>query len=152
MTHLTRFFLPPVMLAAAAVGTVPATAADLYDGGERRPYAYEDQRYREIYEYPPPRAQVRHYEEREERHYRVRERYVSEPAPCLSPQEIERVLYEDGWHDIEDVEFEGRFMQLEARRVDTDREFDLVLDACSGNIVDAKPEDRRWARRHGSRY
>lgn len=155
MTYRERFFISPFILAATmfAVASGPAGAADLYQG-DLPPTAYEDRRYDEIYEYPPPRAEVRHYEERR---YSVRERHVAHRDACLRPHEFERALYADGWNDIDDLEFEGRYVRVEASRVDTDREFDLVLDGCSGRILEALPEDHRHhhhrhARHNGYRH
>lgn len=158
MTYRERFFISPIILAATmfAVVSGPAGAADLYEG-DLPPTAYEDRRYEEIYEYPPPRAEARHLRY-EERHYSVRERHVADRDTCLRPHEFERVLYEDGWNDIDDLEFEGRYVRVEASRIGTDREFDLVLDGCSGRILEALPEHHdhhhhhRHARHDGYRY
>lgn len=145
MTYRERSFISPIVLAAAMFAAVSgsAGAADLY-GEAAPPPAYEDRRYEEIYEHPAPRAEVRQYETRE---YTVRERYAERRHHCLSPQEISRILYQDGWYDLDDLEIEGQFVRVEAARMNNDREFDLVLDRCSGEILEAHPDNFRHAGR-----
>lgn len=152
MTNAVRFFIYPLLLAVAATAYPEhATAADLYDGGHAPPAA-GDQRYRDIYGHPPPRSTttVRHYEERyEERSYRVRE----DRGVCLRPHEIERRLYEDGWRDIGDLDFDVRQVHVDAVDGDTGREVELTLDSCSGRILQAEPGPHHWSvRRYGYRY
>lgn len=155
MMNARRFFIYPLLLTAvivAVAGSAPASAADLNDGDYASPAATDDQRYRDIYEYPPPRADVRQYEERyEERSYRVRDRVVEDRVTCLRPHEIERALYEDGWSDIDDLDFGARFIHVDARDGDTGREFELTLDRCSGRIVQAEPGYYPPPRRYGYR-
>lgn len=155
MTNARRFFIYPLLLTVVAMvvaKSAPAAAADLNDGDYSSPAATDDQRYRDIYEYPPPRAQVRQYEEKyEERSYRVRDHATEERVACLRPHEIERALNEEGWNDIDDLDFGTRYIHVDARDGDTGREFELTLDRCSGRIVQAEPGYHPPPRRYGYR-
>ncbi len=74
---------------------------------------------------------------------------------CVHPRDIRRGLRHDGWFGFADFEVDDEQICLSARRRDTGRRYDLILDRCSGLIVKAKPlrrsyrrwaEDRRWRR------
>lgn len=155
MTNAAGFFIHTLLLAVMvmfAAVSAPAIAADLYDGGHPPPAASDDQRYRDIYGHPPPRSTttVRHYEERyEERSYRVRE----DRGVCLRPHEIESRLYDDGWRDIGDLDFDVRQVHVNAVDGDTGREVELTLDSCTGRILQAEPGLYHWSvRRYGYRH
>lgn len=156
-----------LMAAAAATG---AQAADLYDGPpDRYGSAYDDPRYADIYKYPapppryvapPPVPRERVYrEEYYEREYDAPRRYSGyEPRGpyangCLPRAEIKERLLRSGWHDFHDGDVRGEVATVRARRP-SGRLFDLVIDRCSGEIVDARPlEPRRYGPfAHGGPY
>ena len=61
---------------------------------------------------------------------------------CVPRAEIRHALKADGWYDFHDVELLGEVALLRARRP-SGRLFDLRVDRCSGEIVSARPLDRR---------
>jgi hypothetical protein len=158
-----------LLAAAAATG---AQAADLYDGPppDRYGSAYDDPRYADIYRYPvpppryaapPPRAFERYAEPPipRERVYREDERYEPKylPGPprhsyaepprahadrCLPREVVKERLLRSGWHDFHDGDVRGEIATVRARRP-SGRLFDLVIDRCSGEIVDARPLEPR---------
>ena len=158
-----------LLAAAAATG---AQAADLYDGPppDRYGSAYDDPRYADIYRYPvpppryaapPPRAFERYAEPPipRERVYREDDRYEPKylPGPprhsyaepprgyadrCLPREVVKERLLRSGWHDFHDGDVRGEIATVRARRP-SGRLFDLVIDSCSGEIVDARPLEPR---------
>jgi hypothetical protein len=160
-----------LLAAATATG---AQAADLYDGPppDRYGSAYDDPRYADIYKYPapppryvappPPRVYERYgeappvprervyREEYYERDYNGPRRYsgyeprVPYARGCVPREEIKDRLLRSGWHDFHDGDVRGEVATVRARRP-SGRLFDLVIDRCSGEIVDARPlEPRRF--------
>ena len=158
-----------LLAVAAATG---AQAADLYDGPppDRYGSAYDDPRYADIYRYPvpppryaapPPRAFERYAEPPipRERVYREDDRYEPKylPGPrrhsyaepprgyadrCLPREVVKERLLRSGWHDFHDGDVRGDIATVRARRP-SGRLFDLVIDRCSGEIVDARPLEAR---------
>ncbi|MDX2288725.1 MAG: hypothetical protein NW217_07880 [Hyphomicrobiaceae bacterium] len=129
-------------------------AADLDDGYPApRASGADDPRYRDMYEVPPPRelAEPNVEVERSDRDRweqpaprRHARRYIARhDEACLDSGGVRRLLRSDGWHDFDDVEFEGRYLHMEAERRASGREFDLTVDACTGEIISAVPHDTR---------
>ena len=153
--------------ATLCAGTLsPATAADIYDRYGQNASPYDDPRYADIYQYPPPRAYAEptppyapapRYEPRPYASYEeappARDRYgylrPMQPRPyagrvesCVPHQEIRRALASEGWRDFHDLELRGDIAVLEARRPNG-RPYNLKIDRCSGEIVKATPLDER---------
>lgn len=150
--------------AAAALGAAltlstagPGQAADLYDSPpSRHGSAYDDPRYADIYRHPPSRKD--HYEERYERRDRHDDddrydrydrkgylrpfdrgpRHAGRHYGCVPRHAIRERLSGDGWHDFHDLELSGGIAYVKARRPGG-RQFDLKVDRCTGDIVDARP-------------
>lgn len=98
-----------------------------------------------------------------------RPRYSEAPRrpACVSRAEVEHRLVVEGWRDFSDPERRGELGIFKARRPNG-RLYELSVDRCSGEIVDAHPLDRGvygpyayyrpapyygWERRHwGRRY
>ncbi len=134
-----------VIMGADASAVLAADLEDRYP--TPRPSPYDDPRYRDMYEVPPPRPPEPVYrDERVERDHGERlqpRRYAREETGCLDNGEVRRKLRAEGWHDFDDVERDGRFVHMEAERQANGREFDLTVDACTGEIVEAIPQDVR---------
>ena len=67
---------------------------------------------------------------------------------CVPRRAIRDRLLSGGWHDFNQVEFEGRFVRFNATDIDGER-FALVLNRCSGRIVardSLEPPRGRFAR------
>jgi hypothetical protein len=110
-----------------AIQTLPAAAADLYEpGGGYDTYG----------EGPPPP-----------------DRYAAEPPEdfeppypppayaergCVPREEARDRLRAAGWYDFHAIERLDRVVLVKARRR-SGRLFDLTIDRCSGDIVDARP-------------
>lgn len=151
-----------LLAATVLLGVRPATAADLdYDHvppPDRFGSAYEDPRYRDLYAAEPPRT------------YRYAPRpYVAVPpsppdyiyrdrgpdrfadwgggedwrraSECLPRREIERRLYDSGWHDFHDIEIRRHAARVSARRPNGDV-FRLKVDRCNGEVLRADLIDR----------
>lgn len=147
MSAYARVAAAIALAVSAAVLTVPATAADLYEPP-----------YNEYGEGPPP--------PRDDRYAEVPDDFEPPfPEPgydrgrCI-PREVARDrLREAGWYDFHAVEPRGGVVLVKARR-GRDRLFDLTIDRCSGEVVDAQPlgGGRRWGnyafgpRRHWAPY
>jgi hypothetical protein len=135
--------------ASLFASALPAASADLYQPPyEPRGDAYYD-------EGPVPYDRYDRYVEREPDHpvpprsvyggkgfappsewsgYRPRVRYEDD---CV-PRRIARArLREDGWRDFHDFERRGDVVLVRARRR-SGRLFDLTIDRCSGEVVDAR--------------
>src|SRR5262249_21320178 len=112
-------------LAVSCAATLPATAADLYEP----PY---DERYGEAV--PPPDRYADVPEDFEppypEREYAGR--------GCV-PRELARDRLRDaGWYDFHGLERREDVVLVKARRREG-RLYDLTIDRCSGEVVDARP-------------
>ena len=143
------------LLAAAASG--PVMAADLDEGPpDRYGSAYDDPRYADIYRYPDerrpvPRAPVygdRYDDDRDD--YREPRRYsYKDPRPyhgaCVPREQIKYRLQDRGWHDFRDPEIRGEIATFVARRP-SGRAFELTVDRCSGEIVNAERIGEAWSR------
>ncbi len=128
---------------SAAAYALPATAADLY------PYEYGDT----YGKGPPPPDRYADVPDDFEPPYPAR--YADR---CV-PRELARDRLRDaGWRHFHDIEPDGEVVHVRARRPGG-RLYDLTIDRCSGEVVDAKPLRRggfgRFAERArywGDRY
>lgn len=59
-------------------------------------------------------------------------------AECLSKFGIREALNRQGWHEFANVEMRGDLAYMIARN-DNGRPFDLTIDSCSGDVIDAAP-------------
>jgi hypothetical protein len=80
------------------------------------------------------------------------ERYAQPPAdfeppypprntdggPCVPREVVRDRLLSEGWGDFRDFDPRGRVILVQARRP-SGRLFDLTIDRCSGQVVDARP-------------
>jgi hypothetical protein len=57
---------------------------------------------------------------------------------CLSTVELRDALNHQGWHAFSDVERRGS-MALMSARSDRGRRYDLQVDNCTGNVIEAHP-------------
>lgn len=158
-----KTFVSVALASATVLGAPAARAGDL--GGYPPPVEYEGRDY-----YVPPHAEAPP----------PGGSYKDEPAPpppprysqapqrgCVSRHEVEDRLLADGWRDFSAPERHGDIGVFRARRPDG-RLYELSIERCSGEIVDAHPLDRDygpyasyyraypyygWERRHwGRRY
>lgn len=149
---------------AAALGlaaAVPANAADL-DHGYPPGSAYDDRRYSDIYRHPapqpppPPRYSEPYYASpptpppyayREPQHYAPPPPYRNEgriAGNCLPRHVIRDRLESRGWHDFHDPQVDGNVAHIRARRPNGNL-FDLTVDRCSGEVLQAQLIDQRSA-------
>lgn len=98
-----------------------ASAADLYEDGYGGPPRYE--------RYAAPPADF-------EPPYPPR--YADRGGPCIPREVVRDRLLSEGWGDFRDFEPRGRVVLVQARRP-SGRLFDLTIDRCSGEVVDARP-------------
>ena len=77
---------------------------------------------------------------------RARHSYAEPPRGyadrCLPREVVKERLLRSGWHDFHDGDVRGEIATVRARRP-SGRLFDLVIDRCSGEIVDARPLEPR---------
>lgn len=107
-------------LAASLFASAPsAFAADLYEDG------YGPQ-YSERYAVPPA-----DFEPPYPPAYAGR-------GPCVPREAVRDRLLSEGWGDFRDFEPRGRVVLVQARRP-SGRLYDLTIDRCSGEVVDARP-------------
>ena len=67
------------------------------------------------------------------------------------PRDIVRDrLHADGWGDFHDLEPRGSVVRIEARRP-SGRLFDLTIERCSGEILDARAVDGPRSYAYGQR-
>ena len=59
-------------------------------------------------------------------------------GPCVPREAVRDRLLSEGWGDFRDFEPRGRVVVVQARRP-SGRLFDLTIDRCSGEVVDARP-------------
>jgi hypothetical protein len=160
---MKSLLLTASVLAVLSASASAVSAADLgynYSPSDRYSSPYDDPRYRDLYGTPPRYAE--RYED-EERTYR-------EPAPapkygyrdededdlfgprryaedyrygrgCVPRYEIKRNLIRDGWHDFHALELRPGTASVRARRPNG-KLFELRVDRCTGDVVDARPVDR----------
>lgn len=69
---------------------------------------------------------------------------------CLPRRAIRARLRADGWHDFQDLDLRGSVAVVTARSP-SGRPFDLTVDRCSGDIVDARPLEGRRDYAYGTR-
>ncbi len=62
-------------------------------------------------------------------------------APDVARARLER----QGWHDFRDVMLEGDVAVLRARAADG-RRYEITVDRCGGEVLEARPVWRRAAR------
>lgn len=140
-------------VSAAALGiSAQAYAADL----SHRDTPYDDPRYSEMYGAPPPPrfahpvpvpppyphfAQPQYAPVPVAPPYRFDGRYAGD---CLPRHVIRDKLSSRGWQDFHDPQVMGNVVHIRARRPNG-RLFDLTLDRCSGEIVNAQLIDDRSA-------
>ncbi len=126
MSAYARFAAASALAVSFAVLALPAAAADLYEP-PRGGYGYNDgpppDQYAEPPEdfeppYPPPR-------------------YAGRDA-CVPREVIRDRLQAAGWGDFHAVEPREQVVLIKARRP-SGRLFDLTIDRCSGEVVDARP-------------
>jgi hypothetical protein len=79
-------------------------------------------------------------------------RFAERPG-CVSPRSAQRSLEQDGWRDFSGPVLRGETAFLNARRPDG-RPFELQVDRCSGELVNARPLDQRpyGSNVYGGRY
>jgi hypothetical protein len=158
MSASARLAAASAVAASLLLSALPASAADLYEP-PRGGAAYDDPRYGDAYgegaydryaepredvaPADPPRAELREEDEYSWRHYgrpyRGDERGRYERA-CVPREVVRDRLRADGWGDFHDLDPRGRVVLVEARRP-SGRLFDLTIDRCSGEILDARPID-----------
>jgi hypothetical protein len=151
-------------VAAAALGlaaALPANAADLnhgYPAGS----AFDDRRYSDIYRHPAPQAPPPRYAEPyyappaapPPYAYREPQHYAPPPPPyrnegriagdCLPRHIIRQRLEGRGWHDFHDPQVAGNVAHIRARRPNGNL-FDLTVDRCTGEVLQAQLIDQRSA-------
>jgi hypothetical protein len=71
------------------------------------------------------------------------ESYAPPPAPrravaCVSTVGMRDALNGQGWHAFSDVDYRGPIAYMSARS-DRGRRFDLQVDSCSGEVIEAHP-------------
>ena len=59
-------------------------------------------------------------------------------AECLSKYGIRGALNSQGWHAFDNVEIRGNVAYMTAQN-DGGRRFELRVDSCSGDVIDAQP-------------
>jgi len=126
MPAYVRFAAASALAVSVALFALPAVAADLY----APPY------HEEYGEGPPPR---------DDRYAAVPDDFeppFPEPgydrARCIPREAARDRLRDAGWYDFHAVEPRGGVVLVKARR-GRDRLYDLTIDRCSGEVVDAKP-------------
>lgn len=164
-----------ILSVVLTTGAATSNAADLDYGRipSDRYGAYDDPRYRDLYG-PSARHEPPYYRPappaplppatvyREPGIYGPEPRRYSQ-APddwrdrngCLPREEVRRRLVEDGWRDFHDLEVRTSHARVRARRPNGDV-FDLKVDRCSGEVVDAQLLQRGsygpYAEDHDNRY
>jgi hypothetical protein len=126
------------------LSALPAVAADLYEP----PY--------DIYGEGPPPPRDRYADVPDDFEPPYPPRYAE--RGCIPREEARDRLRDAGWYDFHALEPREDVVLVKARR-GRGRLFDLTIDRCTGEIVDAKPlHARRWGpyalgpRRHWAPY
>jgi hypothetical protein len=137
---------------------------DRYEAPDRYSSARpaEDYRYRDSYEgrdgaqplpgsikdgYPVPMPAPRASAPPPEPYYGERrparvERY----GTCLDRWEVKQQLRREGWTALQPIGGSDGVMRFYARRFDSSSDFRLRVDRCSGHVIAARPDTRRFAR------
>lgn len=63
---------------------------------------------------------------------------VRRAAQCLSKPGLRSALNEQGWYDFDHVDYRGELAFMTANN-DRGRRFEVEFDACSGDVVKARP-------------
>jgi hypothetical protein len=154
----TRKFIFAALAAVATCAAVPASAADLgYGYGSLKDVPDDDPRYSDVYRHPappppryaapyPPPAPV--YPAPPAPYYagpppRVYDGYAGRPD-CLPRHVISSRLESRGWLDLHDLQVSGDVAHARARRPNG-RIFDLTVDRCTGEVLQADLIDGRQA-------
>jgi len=154
MPASVRLAAASAVAASLFVTALPARSADLY-APPRYGSAYDDQRYGERFD--DGAAVEERYSEPEEEYvppYRYRHafkdddfdgdgrydfpRYAARGNGCVPRRIAHARLRADGWRDFGNFEARGNLVYMQARRP-SGRRFDLTVDTCSGEIIEARP-------------
>jgi hypothetical protein len=156
--------LATVLALAALQGSLalPAAAADLYfppNGSYGNGYGYDEQRYLDgdAYEAPrferygaaaedddapyPPSALLDDDDAFAPYRYDKR-RYSAHAGECLPRHEVRDRLRAEGWRDLYGFEPRGRVVLIQARGP-SGHLYDLTIDRCSAEVIDARSLDHR---------
>jgi hypothetical protein len=120
MSASARLAAASAVAASLFVFTPIAFAADLYEDGYGQAPRYE--------RYAQPPADF-------EPPYPPR---YTDGGPCVPRELVRDRLLSEGWGDFRDFDPRGRVILVQARRP-SGRLFDLTIDRCSGQVVDARP-------------
>ena len=71
-------------------------------------------------------------------------RFAEDAAGCLPSRVVRGQLERRGWFEFHDVDARSGVVHMRARRGDG-RLFDLSLDRCNGQLLEARPVERRAA-------
>lgn len=123
----------------------PRYAEPRYEPPRYEPPRHAPPRYAERYDEPAPRPYVHrdrrgYLEPMNPPHtYRDYDRHSPRTADaCVPRREVRRNLVEQGWSDFQDAELAGDTATVRARRP-SGRQFELRVDRCSGEILEARP-------------
>ena len=172
MPASVRLAAASAVAASLFATALPASSADLY--GPRYGSAYDEQIYGDRYGDRPYVEE--HYGEADEEEfappYRHRHaikdgdfdasgrydfpRYANRGDDCVPRRLAHRRIRADGWRDFGNFEARGDLVYMQARGP-SGRHFDLTVDTCSGEVLEAKPlvAGRSYAgtpRRYWQRY
>lgn len=145
------------IVAASAIAALHLAGASAASAADLAGDPYGDDYYAESSYESREKAVVREEEIYKRRRYSERHSYAEyEPVPprrvwdgpgygrraCVPRGEIRHGLAANGWYDFHDVELRGEIAVLRARR-GSGRLFDLHVDRCTGDVVSARPLERR---------
>lgn len=157
MPASVRLAAASAVAAALFFSALPAQSADLY--APRYGSAYDDPSYADFFD--DDRPAVKHYAEpdddfdepyqrrhaykddfgndfRDDTFDRRYDRYARRGDGCVSRRIAHERIRADGWRDFGDFEARGNLVYMRARRP-SGRLFDLTIDTCSGEIIEARP-------------
>jgi hypothetical protein len=155
------------LITAGASGA--AMAADLEGPAPQYGSAYDDSRYADVYRYPPPRPAYQapayrapaYGDDDDADIYQAPQRFSYDGrhppyGACVPREQVRYRLTSAGWYDFHDGALRGEVATVHARRPNG-RLFELTINRCSGDVVEARPlEPRRawgpFARRWGRAY
>lgn len=150
MSASARLAAASAVAASLFVLAFPAFSADLYEP-PRTGSAYDDPRYAEIYgddgpsddryaespdDFEPPYPPRAVYNDED----RYEPRYGEHRDGCVPRHVVRDRLRAEGWREFREFEPNGRVLLVQARRP-SGRLFDLTIDRCSGEVVDARAID-----------